>query len=185
MNTIVVLLAAALLSAIAVIIILLGKNSILGAKNKLYQGFFKRTPVKKFLSVLNGINSKAMDSEITLMLEKYFELVLRNLHYSNVPNLLRDLDESKHSVILRKCLIHAALTNNDAFGFALATNIENPKNKLAIELFLSNLPEEQKKKQYQIALRFMEKEYHSRVIDLPSEYRKPWEEAMEEYIDKI
>lgn len=184
MNTTEILLIVVLFFAVFAIIVLSVKISVLTGKNVLYQEFTKRTPVKKFLAVLDKTYSGAIDPEISSMLQKYFELVLMKLSHEHVPNLLKDLDQSKYSGILIKSLSRATAKDDGIFGLALAKNIDNPKNKLAIEFFLTNLPEEQKKKQYQVALNVVEENYRM-FWDYPSEYKKPFEDVMEEFRKKI
>lgn len=185
MNPITVLLISALCCAIVAVITLIIRNSALAEKNKLYREFVKRTPVVKFIAILEKVSEKNLDSDVILMLQKYFELVLLRLDKGQVLNLLADLDKSRYSNILRGSLIKAVTKNDDhVFGLALAVNFDNSQNKLAIERFIVSLPEEQKKKQYQTALNVLKEDYDRRLWDYPSEYRVPVEKAMKEFEEK-
>lgn len=185
MNPVTILLILALFFAVIAIIILIARNSALTEKNKLYHEFAKRTSVTKFLSILDKVSNKALDSDIILMLQKYFELVLLRLDKNQVASFLADLDKSKHSDILIKSLINATTQKDDyVFGLALAVSFDNSKNKLFIKNFIESLPEEQKKKQYKTALNVLEGEYHRRICEYPYEYRTPVEEAMKEFKEK-
>jgi hypothetical protein len=191
MNTTAILSIIALFFAIVVIVILVAikilsvKNSILTDRNKIYQEFIKRTSVKKFITILDNVGDRAVDSDIKLMLQKYFELVLCKIDSKKIPNLLIDLEQSKHSGVLMECLRQAVAKDDGLFGIALANNIDNFKNKLVIQDFISNLPPEQQTKQYQAALNVVKEDYNRNLIDQPSEYRKPVEEAIKEFQKKI
>lgn len=177
-----ILLVFTLLVAVAVVIILVVKNSIMAQKNKLYHEFVKRTSPRKFFSILEETNYRVIDSNITMMLQKYFELVLLRLDKKDVSALLSDLDKSKYSGILRKGLTNAAAKTGDGiFGLALALSIDKPADKLAIEYFLTGLPEKQKKDQYKVAFNVLKEDYDRRLFDYPSEYRRPVEQAMKEF----
>lgn len=159
---------------------------ILKNRNQLYVEFMRRTSVKKFLDILSKMDSKVINQDITLMFEKYFDLVLFRLEYEAVPNLLEDINQSPYSGILRKALVRAVTNGDeDVFGLALAGSINNPQEKLNIEFFLTHLPQPKRMKHYYIALSELEKEYFNNIIDLPSEYRKPTEEAMKSLKEKI
>lgn len=182
MDLITISLISALFFALVSIILLDFKNSALSEKNKLYLEFTKRTSVRKFIAILDGVSSKILDSDIMLMLQKYFELVLLRLDKYEVLTLLVDLGKSKHSGVLKQSLINAIVKKDDyVFGLALSVNFNNSENKLAIENFLESLPEECKKKQYQAAFNTLKEDYDRKMWDYPSEYRAPVEKAMKEF----
>jgi len=191
MNATAILLIIVLFLAIIVIVLLaamknlLVKNSILADRIKLYQEFTKRTSVINFIAVLDDVDNPVINMEMKLMLKKYFELVLSRIDTKLIPNLLNSLSQSRHADILMACLRQAAIKDDGSFGAALAKNIGDPANKLAIQAFLSSLPREQISKQYQVAFNIVKENYDRYVIDYPSEHRKPSEEAMREFAAKI
>jgi hypothetical protein len=154
-------------------------------KNRIHLAYAKRISVKKFLALLEEVKLKAIDQDTALVFQKYFELVLLKIDYKNLPNLMEDLDKSIYSGIMMKALARAAVKDEGVFGLALAENIENPKNKLAIQYFLTSLPKEERIKQNQVAYEVLKQKYDSGLWDYSSEYRKPTEEAMEEFKKKL
>lgn len=162
------------------------KNSILVAKNRLYGEFFKRTSLKEFIVILEDCDHKVMDSEIALMLQKYFELLLLRLNKDQVFNVLVSLKESKYSELLRKSLINAVVISNDSiFGIALAASINKREHKLVIEDFVERLPEKQKKLNYQVAFNFLKEYYDRKLWDYPAEHRFFTEKSMREFDEKF
>jgi len=185
MNSVTILLISALFFSFIVIIVLVVRNSSLVLKNKLYQEFVRRTPVKKFIVILDKVSDKSLDSDIMLMLQKYFELVLRKLDKSKVLSLLADLNKSKHSDTLKKSLINAIENSNySVFGLALAISINNHDDESTIKSFLATLSEEQRKEEYKTAFNFLKEDYDRRVWDYPLEFRRPVELAMKEFEEK-
>jgi len=162
---------------------LLVKNYLLTSKIKLHREFVKRTNVKKFLFILEKTHWRVLDSsDISMMLDKYFELALNKLDAKWIPSLLADIQKSKHSEFLYKSFSRAAAKEAcGLFGLALSANIENLESRGSIQSLLETFPEQEKKRQYQVALRFLKEDYDRRLIEYPSEYRKPTEEAMQEF----
>lgn len=162
---------------------LLVKNFLLASRIKLYRELVKRTSVKKFLSILERTHRRVLDSsDISMMLDKYFELALRRVDYKWIPGLLADIMKSKHSEFLYKSFSRAAAKEaSGLFGLALNANIQNLESRRAIQSLLETFPEEEKKKEYQVALKLLKEDYDHRLCEYPKEYRKPVEEAMQEF----
>jgi len=163
------------------------KLNIQRDKNLLFFEFTKRTPVKKFIAILAEVDQRAIDSEIILMLRKYFELVLNKIEPTDVAPLLGDLNKSKNSDILVNALRSAAMKDVGFFGLALADVIgnENHTNKLVIEGFISGLSEEQKKLHYTVALNQLKQCLDTRWYDYPSAYQKSIKDAIRALEEKI
>lgn len=186
MNAIPVVVAIVVISATTYVVFKTQqKITVLKDRNQLYAEFMKRTSVKSFLQAMNRMDSKVINQDIILMLEKYFEYVLMRLEHEAVPQILDDISMSKHSDVLRKAFVKAVKGDDIIFGLALAEYINHPQKKSNIELFLAHLPQWETKRQYEIALEILETVYITRIIDYPAEHRKTAEESIRNLKQKI
>lgn len=187
MNVIsVVLVFAAVTAATYFVFKMQEKIRILEQRNQLYLAFVKNTSVKQFLLKINKLNSRAIDSDLTFMFQRYFYQVLIRLGHENVPKLLADIRQSLYSGILTKALVRAVEESDDVlFGLALSEYVDSAKERTAIEFFLTHLSNQERKRQYVAALCDLEKEYNQQIIDLPFDARRSFEEVMKSFKEKI
>lgn len=187
MNAIYVVLSVVVIAAITYVVFKTQqKISVLKNRNELYAEFIRKTSVKKFLEILNRMDGKTIDDDISFMLEKYFDFVLMRVEHEVIPRLLGDINKSRHPEILRKALVKAATKEGIMlFGLALAECIHQSEDKLIIESFLGQLPELERRGQYIIALSVLQQAYTDTIIDFPAEFRRPIEDDMKDLQKKI
>lgn len=149
--------------------ILLSKYLRKSVKVEIYREFFSKKPVKTFIINMEVVKSRMIDDDIVTMLESYFSLALSRIDLSEVPALLERIRASKHSIVLRNALIVAAAKDAGILGSALAKSFNNPNDKKEIELFLSNLPEGERKKQYRVALDILKGSFYDSGFQYPDE----------------
>jgi hypothetical protein len=115
------------------------------------------------------------------MLIKYFDKVFTNLSIEHVANLITDIKALKHSGVVMDAFIKAnQRPGMDLIGLALAGAIQEGDNEklLVINEFVELLSPESKKAQVTIAIKEMISYINSELIDLPSDYRKKAEQAL-------
>jgi len=178
---------SAIIVAISVVISVISvrKNNLAKNQIKLYQCFVKRTSVKKLIAILEKMKPEIIDSEIIIMLNKYFELVLRKIDYNKITQLLNDLKTSKHSQVLIEALRKNIDDNDGLLGLALAKSIGNQEERSIIESFLSTISKDQQDREYLVAYRELEEELENTLVDYPEEYRAPVRKAIREIGEKI
>ena len=157
----------ALFISVLAFFILLSKYLRKSVKVEIYREFFSKKPVKTFIINMEVVKSWMIDDDIVKMLESYFSLALARINLVEVPALLEHIRTSKHHIVLRNALIVAAAKDAGILGSALARSFNNPNDKKEIELFLSNLPEGERKKQYRVALDILKGSFYNSGFDYP------------------
>lgn len=151
-------------------------------KNLIYSALAKRVPIDQFFKTVNLLNF--VDDEMILVFQQYFKLAMLKMNTKTILRLLDDINGSKYPDILMEALAKVA-ADDEGFGLALGMRVHDADERAKIESFLSHLPNEKRKHQYRVALGIVEQDYNERLIDYPSEYRKPIEDAMKQFQAKI
>lgn len=177
----------ALFISVLAFFILLSKYLRKSVKVEIYREFFSKKPVKTFIINMEVVKSWMIDDDIVKMLESYFSLALARINLVEVPALLEHIRTSKHHIVLRNALIVAAAKDAGILGSALARSFNNPNDKKEIELFLSNLPEGERKKQYRVALDILKGSFYNSGFDYPPVkylFGKDNKESENDFFDK-
>lgn len=177
----------ALFISVLAFFILLSKYLRKSVKVEIYREFFSKKPVKTFIINMEVVKSWMIDDDIVTMLESYFSLALARINLVEVPALLEHIRTSKHHIVLRNALIVAAAKDAGILGSALARSFNNPNDKKEIELFLSNLPEGERKKQYRVALDILKGSFYNSGFDYPPVkylFGKDNKESENDFFDK-
>lgn len=152
-------------------------------KNLVYSALAKRVPIDQFFKTVNLLNF--IDDEIVLVFQQYLKLAMLKMNNTKtILRLLDDINGSKYPDILMEALAKVA-ADDEGFGLALGMRVHDVDERAKIEAFLSHLPSEKRKNQYRFALGIVEQDYNERLIDYPSEYRKPIEDVMKQFQAKI
>ncbi len=177
----------ALFISVLAFFILLSKYLRKSVKVEIYREFFSKKPVKTFIINMEVVKSWMIDDDIVKMLESYFSLALARINLVEVPALLEHIRTSKHHIVLRNALIVAAAKDAGILGSALARSFNNPNDKKEIELFLSNLSEGERKKQYRVALDILKGSFYNSGFDYPPVkylFGKDNKESENDFFDK-
>lgn len=164
------------------------KLKIANEKISLYQLFVSNAPVKKFFRFIDTVNLEVFDVDIKAMLVKYFDKVFINLSIKHVMNLVTDIKALKHSGIVMDAFFQAnQRVGMDLIGLSLAGAIQENDNErlLVINELIELLPSKSKKAQIEIAIKLTESYINNELMDLPSSYRRPIEQALSELKKRI
>jgi hypothetical protein len=165
------------------------KSVILSERNLLYKEFVNNTSVKKFFKIIDSVKVKSLDSDMNIMLQKYFKKVFLKLKASNFTLLIKDIESSKHSDFIMSAFIKANMKYDlGLLGEALfdAIRSDNEEEQKILNNFLQKLFPENQAEQIKLVIEFLDRYLDRDLGDrLPFEHRKIMEVIREELKQRI